>query len=108
MQEESRKPLKIKLGYGAVNLSSTIFFTTGTFLLLNFLTDKAGPSAALAGVALMSGKVFDAVPDPAVGNLSDRTKTRWGRRRPWILFASIPLGLPFLGMFTDPQIGVEN
>ncbi len=108
MQEESRKPLKVKLGYCAWDLSSSIFFTAGTFLLLNFLTDKVGLSAALAGVALMIGKVWDAVTDPAVGYLSDRTKTKWGRRRPWILFASIPFGLSFLWMFTDPQIGVEN
>lgn len=108
MQDQDRKPLRMKLGYGAGDLSSSIFFTVGTFLLLNFLTDQVGLNAALAGVALMLGKIWDAVTDPAVGYLSDRTRTRWGRRRPWILFSAIPFGLCFLWMFTDPQISVEN
>ena len=108
MTENSRQPLKKKLGYGAGDLSSSMFFTVGTFLLLNFLTDTVGLSAALAGIALMVGKIWDAVTDPAVGFLSDRTRTRWGRRRPWILFAAVPFGVAFFWMFRNPGIDHSN
>ena len=93
---------RIKLGYGIGDLGGNLFFTMTGFYLLFFLTDIAGLAPALAGTVLMIGKIWDAVTDPATGYLSDRTRTRWGRRRPYMFIGSIT-ALVFMGlMFTKP------
>jgi len=99
-------PLARKFGYGAGEFSSSIFFTITSFWLLNFLTDEVRLSAALAGTALLVGKIWDAVIDPLIGHLSDRTCSRWGRRRPYLLFFAIPFGIAFVLMFRNP--GIES
>jgi GPH family glycoside/pentoside/hexuronide:cation symporter len=98
---------KVKLGFGAGEFSSSIFFTLTSFWLLNFLTDEVGLSAALAGTALLVGKIWDAVIDPFIGYFSDHTRSRWGRRRPYILFFTIPFGLAFVLMFRNPGIAAQ-
>jgi GPH family glycoside/pentoside/hexuronide:cation symporter len=98
---------KTKLGFGAGEFSSSIFFTLTSFWLLNFLTDEVGLSAALAGSALLVGKIWDAVIDPFIGYLSDHTRSRWGRRRPYILFFMIPFGIAFVLMFRNPGIASQ-
>jgi GPH family glycoside/pentoside/hexuronide:cation symporter len=91
-----------KFGYGAGEFSSAIFWVTIAFWLMNYLTDVIGLSAALAGLAVLAGKAIDAFVDPAVGFISDKTRSRWGRRRPWFLFGAIPFGLAFILMFAKP------
>jgi GPH family glycoside/pentoside/hexuronide:cation symporter len=76
------------------------------FWSLNYLTDTVGLGAALAGIAVMIGKFWDAVTDPVMGYLSDRTKSRWGRRRPYLLFGALPLILAMWFFFTAP--GTDN
>ena len=95
---------KTKIGFGAGEFSSSIFFTLTSFWLMNFLTDEVRLSAALAGSALLIGKIWDAVIDPFIGYISDHTRSRWGRRRPYILFFAIPFGLAFVLMFRNPGI----
>ncbi|MBN1882381.1 MAG: MFS transporter [Deltaproteobacteria bacterium] len=97
-----------KIGYGAGELGSTLFWSTLAALLLAFLTDDLKLVPYLAGIVLMSGKIWDAVTDPTVGYLSDRTRTRWGKRRPWFLFGAVPLGLAFFWMFRNPNITGET
>ncbi len=109
MQEKSQLTVKKKLGYGAGELGATLFWSALGIFLLNFLTDEVGLSAALVGTALMIGKVWDAVTDPTVGYLSDRTVTKWGKRRPWFFFGAIPLGFSFFFMYTNPVVlGISN
>ena len=106
MKENKNKlPLMIKLGYGVGDLGGNIFFTAIGFWLMNYLTDNVGLAAGLAGLALMVGKIWDAITDPMVGILSDRTRSKWGRRRPWFLFGSVPLGLAFFFMFKSAFTG---
>jgi GPH family glycoside/pentoside/hexuronide:cation symporter len=100
----SRISLKTRFGFGAGEFSSSIFFTITSFWLMNFLTDEVRLSAALAGTALLVGKVWDAVIDPFIGHFSDHTRSRWGRRRPYLLFFSIPFGLALMLMFRNPGI----
>ncbi len=100
--------LKNKIGFGAGEFSSSIFFTITSFWLLNFLTDEVRLSAGLAGTALLVGKIWDAVIDPFIGYLSDRTKSRWGRRRPYLLIFAIPLGVAFVLMFRNPGIADQT
>jgi GPH family glycoside/pentoside/hexuronide:cation symporter len=88
-----RLSLGTKLGFGVCDLGGNLFFTIMGFYLLNFMTDVAKLGAGLAGIAMMIGKVCDAITDPTVGYLSDRTKSRWGRRRPWMFWGAIFLFL---------------
>lgn len=96
--------LKTKLGFGVCDLGGNLFFTMMGFYLLIYLTDVVGLAAGLAGTALMIGKVWDAVTDPAVGYLSDRTRSKLGRRRPYMLYGSFVLFVAMIVMFTDPGI----
>lgn len=102
--ESKRLSLGTKLGFGAADLGGNLFFTAMGFWTLNFLTDTVGLAAAAAGTAVMAGKLWDAVTDPMMGFISDRTRSRWGRRRPWLLFGALPLALTMWWFFTNPHI----
>ncbi|MBE9151691.1 MFS transporter, partial [Coleofasciculus sp. LEGE 07092] len=91
-----------KLAYGAGDLGPAITANVGVFFMLFFFTNVAGLSAGLAGSVLMIGKIWDAVNDPMVGVLSDRTKSRWGRRLPWMLYGAIPFGIFFFLQWLVP------
>jgi glycoside/pentoside/hexuronide:cation symporter, GPH family len=96
--------LGTKLGFGVCDLGGNLFFTIMGFYLLNFMTDVALLGAGLAGAAMMVGKVCDAITDPTVGYLSDRTKSRMGRRRPWMLWGAIFLFFTMILQYTNPRI----
>lgn len=95
-------PMKTKLGFGIGDLGGNLFFTIIGFYLLYFLTDVAVLAPALAGTAMMVGKIWDAVTDPMVGYLSDRTVSKWGRRRPYIFYGSFALWASMVVMFLYP------
>jgi GPH family glycoside/pentoside/hexuronide:cation symporter len=96
--------LGTKLGFGVCDLGGNLFFTALGFYALKYLTDTVGIVAAVAGILLMVGKVVDAFWDPVLGFLSDRTRTRWGRRRPYLLFGSVPMALVMWWFFTNPHL----
>lgn len=98
----SKLTVKQKLGFGIFDLGGNMLFALMGFWCLKYLTDIAGIAAAWAGIAVMSGKVWDAVTDPVMGYISDRTLTRWGRRRPYLLFGAVPLMLSMWLFFTTP------
>jgi GPH family glycoside/pentoside/hexuronide:cation symporter len=104
MEQSGKLPVKVKLGFGVCDLGGNLYFTVVAFWLLNYLTDTVGLAAGLAGTVILIGKIWDAVTDPLVGWLSDRTRSRWGRRRPYILFGAFPLGILMLVMFTNPGL----
>lgn len=108
MNQDKRLPLSVKLGFGAGEFSSSIFFTVTTVILMNFLTDNVMLSATAAGTALLIGKIWDAVIDPVIGYLSDHTRTRMGRRRPWLLFGAIPFAITFALMFRNPGLSSQT
>lgn len=101
MMKHSRLSLGTKIGYGIADLGGNLFFTIMSFWLLKFLTDTLGLSAALAGIALLIGRVWDAITDPLMGAISDATRTRWGRRRPYLLFGSLFVILGMVAVFWD-------
>jgi GPH family glycoside/pentoside/hexuronide:cation symporter len=91
-----------KLAYGAGDMGAGMTSNLIAFSFLIFLTEVAGIRPAAAGTVLLISKVWDAVNDPLVGVLSDRTQTRWGRRYPWILLSAIPFGVTFFLMWLVP------
>lgn len=95
--------LSTKLAYGAGDLGPAITANLLGVFLLFFFTNVAGLGAGLAANILMIGKVWDAVNDPVVGTLSDRTQSRWGRRHPWMIFGAIPFGIFFFLQWLVPR-----
>lgn len=98
-----RLPLRTKLLYGAGEFAvSAKNAALGQFLLF-FYVDIVQVSPALVGTALFLGRFWDAVTDPVAGYVSDTTRTRWGRRRPFVLAAAVPMAIAFYLLFTPPQ-----
>ena len=94
-------PLKQRIGYGVGDVGGNMFFTIISFWLLDFFVEKLGLTAAAAGTAILVGRIWDAVSDPLMGGLSDRTRTPFGRRRPYLLFGGILLVLAMVVLFLD-------
>ncbi|MBD2483731.1 MFS transporter [Planktothrix sp. FACHB-1365] len=95
--------LSTKLAFGAGDLGPAITANISVFFVLVFLTNVAGLPAGLAGSVLMVGKIWDAINDPIVGVLSDRTVHPWGRRYPWMVFGAIPFGILFFLQWIVPS-----
>jgi GPH family glycoside/pentoside/hexuronide:cation symporter len=96
-----------KVAYGAGDLGAAITANILAFFLLFFFTNVAGLNPAMAGSILLIGKVWDAVNDPIVGMLSDRTKSVWGRRYPWMLWGAIPFGAFFFLQWIVPHFSAD-
>ncbi|MGK7961509.1 MFS transporter [Crocosphaera sp.] len=96
-----------KLAYGAGDFGPAIAANILVFYLLFFFTNVAGLPPGLAGSILMIGKISDAINDPIIGVLSDKTRSRWGRRLPWILGGIIPFSLFYALQWIVPQFS-EN
>ena len=94
-------PFRLKLGYGMAELSSSLTWTLVAVCFLVFLIDVVGLHPAFAGFILMVGKLWDAITDPLLGVISDRLKTRWGRRRPFLLSVAVPYGVITWLLFSD-------
>jgi len=101
---DNKLPLRTKLGYGVCDLGGNLFFTVGSFIVMKYLTDVVGLSPWLSGLALSAGRVFDAFSDPIVGSLSDRTVTRFGRRRPYMFVGAILLFATMAFFFRNPRL----
>ncbi|MBW4467509.1 MAG: MFS transporter [Pegethrix bostrychoides GSE-TBD4-15B] len=98
--------LSTKLAYGAGDLGTAITANILGFYLLVFFTNVAGLNVGLAGSVLLIGKIWDAINDPMVGMLSDRTRSeRWGRRYPWMLWGAVPFGVTFFLQWLVPSFG---
>jgi glycoside/pentoside/hexuronide:cation symporter, GPH family len=97
-------PLRAVLGYGAGNFAFSLLGLVVAVNLQFFYTDYVGLSAGLVSWALLFARLFDAFVDPVMGWLSDRTHTRLGRRRPFIVGAAIPLGIAFYLLFAPPEL----
>jgi len=93
-----------KFKYGLADLGFALITSAIQFFLLFYYTDVAGINPALAGLALMVGKLtWDAINDPLFGYLSDRTRSRFGRRRIYMLIGAVPLGISAWIMFSLPK-----
>jgi len=93
-----------KLGYGLGDTASNFFFQVFNIFLLYYYTDVFGLSPAAVGTMFLVTKVVDALTDPVMGIIADRTETRWGKFRPYLLWAAIPYGLLGYAMFANPDL----
>jgi len=89
----------IRFGWGIGSLSMSLMFNATSLLMLRYLVDFVGLGAALAGLLIGVAKVYDAVTDPLMGTISDRTRSRLGRRRPYLLTGALVSALSFVLIF---------
>ena len=99
---EDRLPLSTILLYSAPvsGFGFMLFFTS--MYLMKYSTDVLGIAPAAMGVILLVSRVWDGIPDPLAGFFSDGTRSRLGRRRPWMLAGAVPIGLLFVLMWSPP------
>ncbi|HQO66153.1 MAG TPA: MFS transporter, partial [Spirochaetales bacterium] len=102
VETAGRLPVRTKVGFGIADLGGNLFFTAMGFWSMFYLTDGVGIPAAMAGLAVMIGKIWDAVTDPMMGYISDRTDSKLGRRRPYIIFGALPLMATMVYFFKVP------
>jgi glycoside/pentoside/hexuronide:cation symporter, GPH family len=106
MSEQNKKvPLWERMCFGFGDLGSCLFWITIMSQLLYFYTDVFGLSGKAAGWMFFISRVADAIFDVVIGMTADRTKTRWGKFRPYILFGAIPLCVSAVLAFTTPEFG---
>ncbi len=94
--------VKEKVGYALGDTAANFIFQTMVMFQLAFYTDTFGITAAAAATLLVVVRVWDAIFDPIMGVLADRTKTRWGKFRPWILGTAVPFGIMGFLTFVTP------
>lgn len=103
-QNPSRVTWSEKLGYSLGDFAANFVLQTQLMFLLNFYTDVYGVSASVVAVLMPLARVGDAVNDLVIGSLADRTHSRWGKYRPWMLATSVPLGISFWLAFAAPEL----
>ncbi len=102
MSNSARLTTGTKAGYALGSLATGAFGTVPGLLLLPYLTDSLGIVAGLAGLLVLLPKAWDVLINPLAGRLSDKTVTRWGARRPYLLAGGIAMAVLFAGMFAAP------
>lgn len=95
-----------KIGYSLGDVSANLVFQMMMIFQLKFYTDVFGLDGAIAGSVLLVARIVDAFVDPTVGIMSDRTNTRWGKYRPWVLWTALPFCVFYVLAFYNP--GIED
>ena len=99
---------KLFIGWGIGTLGASLLLNGFSFLALYYLTTVLGLGAALAGTLIGVSKVWDVFTNPLMGMVSDRTETRWGRRRPFLLVGAVVSGLAFAGLYSLGTTSFSN
>jgi len=100
--------MRVAIGYAVGDLGINLYFISVMTFLLYFYTDVLGISAVAAGGVFAVARLIDAVTDPLMGMIAERTKTRWGRMRPYLLFGAPPLGVITILLFTVPDLDMHG
>jgi len=109
MQPETGKlSVKEKIGYSLGDGAANFIFQTMMLLQLSFYTDTFGLSAGAAATLFLIARLWGAVCDPVFGALADRTNTRWGKFRPWILWTALPFGVLGYLAFKTPELSASG
>jgi len=104
MVNKEKLPLLTKLIYGAGDLGFSMNNSLITAFFSVFMVTVVGMPPGLVAIIFIVGRSWDFINDPIIGHLSDRTRTRWGRRRPFLLFGAIPFGLSFILLWLSPNL----
>jgi len=102
---KTKLSIKEKIGYGLGDTASHFVWDMVGFWILIFYTDTYGISAAAAGTIMLIARIWDMVSDPVMGIIADRTNTRWGKFRPYILWMALPYSVLAVLTFTTPDLG---
>ncbi len=97
-----------KAGYSLGDGAANFVFMTMILFQLNFYTDTLGITAGIAGTLLLVGRFWDAFFDPMMGTIADRTKTRWGKFRPWVLWTALPWAVVMVLAYTSPDFDLSG
>jgi GPH family glycoside/pentoside/hexuronide:cation symporter len=100
--------LREKIGYGFGDAASSMYWKIFTFYLSIFYTDVFGIPAAAAGTMFLVTRIWDTANDPIMGIIGDRTNTRWGKFRPYLLWIALPFAIIGILLFTTPDISVKG
>lgn len=100
--------LKEKIGYGFGDMSSSMFWKIFSYYLPFFYSNIFGLSLADAGLLMLVTRVWDALCDPVMGVIADRTHTRWGKYRPYLLWVAAPFALAGILLFITPDMGTTG
>lgn len=100
--------LREKIAYGFGDAASSMFWKIFSIFLPIFYTDVFGISAAAVGTMLLVTRIWDTTNDPIMGIICDRTNTKWGKFRPYLLWVAIPFGIIGVLMFTTPNMGMSG
>lgn len=109
-QQSGKVSVKAKLGYGIGQMGDSIGFNVFYFFFLFFLTDVIGISPGIAGTVSLIAVVWDAVTDPIIGDMSDNLRSKYGRRRPFMLGAALPYAIVMFLLFSNVNLspGAKN
>lgn len=107
-RDQLRLTARQRIGYGVGDLGINLYFISTATYLLYFYTDVFGISAAAAASVLLVARVVDALTDPLMGMIAERTRSRWGRLRPYLLFGAVPLGVFGVLTFTTPDLDASG
>ncbi len=105
MKSDTKLSLKEKIGYSLGDTASHFVWDMVGFWILIFYTDTYGISAAAAGTIMLVARFWDMISDPIMGIIADRTHTRWGKFRPYILWMALPYSVLAVLAFTTPNLG---
>jgi GPH family glycoside/pentoside/hexuronide:cation symporter len=100
--------IREKIAYGLGDTASNIIFQTVMMFLLLFYTDVVGLSPGVVGTMFLLVRLIDAVTDPIMGNITDKTRTKWGQFRPYLLWLALPFALISILAFTTPDLTGNN
>ena len=105
MQDQTQKlSIVEKIGYSLGDSAANFIFQAVMMFLMFFYTDVLGISGKIAAGIFLATRLWDAINDPMMGAIADRTNTRWGKFRPWVLISAIPFGIIGVLMFTAPNL----
>ncbi len=108
MNTSAHVSIKERIGYSLGDIASNFFFQSFMLFLMYFYTDIVGISAGVVGTMMLITRIWDAVNDPIMGTIADRTNTRWGKFRPYLLWFAVPFGIVGILTFTTPSWGMTG
>ncbi len=106
--QHNKLPLKEKIAYGIGDFGFSMFWKLFSAYILFFYTDVFGITAAAAGTMFLVTRIWDTANDPIMGMIGDRTKSKWGKFRPYLLYFAVPFGIVGIITFSTPDMSASG